>query len=95
MEPGRVHDSPLQTYFNRLMMNPESIYYLFELGVKKRQEDYIWPVAGKATANDKVFIVCDGAGSHYNGGTASELISQFMAAGLPSSRMGSWLGWIP
>jgi PPM family protein phosphatase len=62
------------------MMNPESIYYLFEIGIKKRQEDYIWPVAGKATANDKVFIVCDGAGRFSNGEIASKLICQFMAA---------------
>ena len=61
-------------------MNPESIYYLFESGIKGKQEDYIWPIAGKATVNDKVFIVCDGAGSFYNGGTASKLICQFMAA---------------
>ena len=69
-----------QTYFNGLMMNPESIYYLFETGTKGKQEDYIWPVAGKATVNDKVFIVCDGAGSFHNGGIASKLICQFMAA---------------
>jgi serine/threonine protein phosphatase PrpC len=62
------------------MMNPESIYYLFEIGTKAKQEDYIWPIAGKATVNDKVFIVCDGSGSFYSGGTASEFICQFMAA---------------
>jgi len=61
-------------------MNPESIYYLFEFGIKDKQEDYIWPIAGKATVNDKVFIVCDGAGSFSNGGIASKLICQFMAA---------------
>ena len=61
-------------------MNPESIYYLFEVGSKDKQEDYIWPVAGKATMNDKVFIVCDGDGSFYNGGIASRLIGQFMAS---------------
>ena len=63
-----------------MMMNPESIYYLSEFGIKDKQEDYIWPIAGKATVNDKVFIVCDGAGSFYNGQIASKLISQFMAA---------------
>jgi protein phosphatase len=63
-----------------LKMNPESIYYLFEVGIKDKQEDYIWPVAGKATVNDKVFIVCDGAGSFYHGGIASKLICEFMAA---------------
>jgi serine/threonine protein phosphatase PrpC len=62
------------------MMNPESIYYLFEIGHKSKQEDYIWPIPGKATVNDRVFIVCDGAGSFDNGGTASKLICQFMAA---------------
>jgi PPM family protein phosphatase len=61
-------------------MNPESIYYLFEIGIKRKQEDYIWPVAGKATANDKVFIVCDGAGRFSNGEIASKLICRFMAA---------------
>ena len=61
-------------------MKPESIYYLFETGTKTRQEDYIWPVAGKATANDKVFIVCDGAGRFSSGEIASKLICQFMAA---------------
>ena len=61
-------------------MNPESIYYLFEVGIKGKQEDYIWPVAGEATVNDKVFIVCTGAGSSYSGETASKLFCQFMAA---------------
>jgi PPM family protein phosphatase len=63
-----------------LKMNPESIYYLFEAGKKVKQEDYIWPIAGKATVNDKVFIVCDGAGNFNNGEIASKLICQFMAA---------------
>jgi PPM family protein phosphatase len=62
------------------MVNPESIYYLFELGHKIKQEDYIWPIPGKATGNDRVFIVCDGAGSYENGDIASKLICQFMAA---------------
>jgi PPM family protein phosphatase len=63
-----------------LMMNPESIYYLSEFGIKDKQEDYIWPTAGKATVNDKVFIVCDGSGRFYNGQIASKLICQFMAS---------------
>jgi PPM family protein phosphatase len=61
------------------MMNPERIYYLFEIGIKRKQEDYIWPVAGKATADDKVFIVCDGTGRFSNGEIASKLIGRFMA----------------
>ena len=62
------------------MIHPESIQYLFEIGHKRKQEDYIWPVPGKATVYDKVFIVCDGAGSFDNGEIASKLICQFMAA---------------
>jgi PPM family protein phosphatase len=64
-------------------MNAESINYLFEVGKKSKQEDYIWPVAGEATQNDKVFIVCDGAGIFNSGETASKLICQFMAAKVP------------
>jgi protein phosphatase len=61
-------------------MNPESIYYLFEAGRKRKQEDYIWPIPGTATENDKVFIVCDGAGRFQNGEIASKLICQFISA---------------
>jgi serine/threonine protein phosphatase PrpC len=63
-----------------LMMNPESIHYSFEIGTEGKQEDYIWPVAGEATVNDKVFIVCTDAGSLYGGETVSKLFCQFMAA---------------
>ena len=62
-----------------VMINPESIYYLFEVGQKIKQEDYIWPVPGKASENDRVYMVCDGVGSFDNGGVASKLICQFMA----------------
>ncbi|HTB24123.1 MAG TPA: protein phosphatase 2C domain-containing protein [Puia sp.] len=62
------------------MMIPEKIYYLFELGHKIKQEDYLWPIPGMATGNDRVFIVCDGSGSYENGEIASKLICQFMAA---------------
>jgi len=61
-------------------MKAEKIYYLFEPGHKRNQEDYIWPIPGEATVTDKVFIVCDGAGSFDNGEIASKLICQFMAA---------------
>ncbi len=61
-------------------MHPENIFYLFERGRKIKQEDYIWPIPGKATGHDRVFIVCDGAGSYENGEIASKLICQFMVA---------------
>ncbi len=69
-------------------MNPESTHYLFEAGIKGKQEDYIWPVAGEATVNDKVFIVCTGAGSFYDGETAGKLFCQFMAAKV--LKFGEW-----
>jgi protein phosphatase len=62
------------------MIIPESIDYLHETGVQTNQEDYIWPVAGKATLQDKVFIVCDGDGSFYQGGIASRIVGRYMAA---------------
>jgi PPM family protein phosphatase len=67
-------------YYNRQIMNPESIYHLLEVGTRGKQDDFIWPVAGEATVNDKVFIVCAGTGSFYNDETASKLVCQFMAA---------------
>ena len=66
--------------FRNLLMRAEKIYYLFEAGRKTNQEDYIWPIPGEATVDDKVFIVCDGTGSFENGEIASKLICQFMAA---------------
>jgi serine/threonine protein phosphatase PrpC len=71
-----------------LMMNPENINYLFEVGSKGKHEDFIWPVAGEADVNDKVFIVCTGAGSFPDGETASKLFCQFMAAKV--SKFGEW-----
>ena len=68
------------------MMNPENIYYLFERGHNIKQEDYIWPMPGNATLNDRVFIVCDGAGSFENGEIASKLICQFMASNVSKFR---------
>jgi PPM family protein phosphatase len=60
-------------------MNITGIYYLHEIGAKKNQEDYIWPMAGKASSNDRLFIVCDGVGGSDNGEIASRLIAEFIA----------------
>jgi hypothetical protein len=63
-------------------MQLSNIYYLYEIGGKKNQEDYIWPLAGKATLQDKIFIVCDGVGGSDNGEIASKIIAESMGKAL-------------
>jgi len=63
-------------------MDLSNIYYLYEIGGKKNQEDYIWPLPGKATLQDRIFIVCDGVGGSENGEVASRIITESMAAAL-------------
>jgi len=60
-------------------MRITGIWYLHEIGAKKNQEDYIWPVAGRAGADETVFIVCDGVGGSDNGEIASRFIAEFIA----------------
>ena len=50
-----------------------------ELGNRDNQEDYIYPVYGKATAKDHLFIVCDGMGGHENGEVASQTFAEALA----------------
>jgi PPM family protein phosphatase len=57
-------------------MNSAGIFFLTETGNKKNQEDYIWPVAGEATADSRVFLVCDGVGGSANGEIASKIIAE-------------------
>ena len=45
-----------------------------ELGQRLNQEDSIWPPIGKATAEDRLFMVCDGMGGHDNGELASATV---------------------
>ena len=45
-----------------------------ELGRRLNQEDSIWPLIGKATAEDRLFMVCDGMGGHENGELASATV---------------------
>jgi serine/threonine protein phosphatase PrpC len=57
-------------------MNLSNIYYLSEIGGKKNQEDYIWPLPGTATLQDRIFIVCDGVGGSESGEIASKIIAE-------------------
>lgn len=51
---------------------PQAIY---ELGQRSNQEDNIFPAMGQATADDRLFIVCDGMGGHEHGEVASKAVA--------------------
>lgn len=55
-------------------------YSLQELGKRENQEDSIFPVLGKSTENDRLFILCDGMGGHENGEVASSTVCEVMSS---------------
>lgn len=59
------------------MYSPQAI---FEVGRSGNQEDSIYPAYGTASADDRLFIVCDGDGSRTNGNIASKTISNSVAS---------------
>ena len=52
---------------------------IHEIGQRKNQEDSIFPIHGKATKEDRLFIVCDGMGGHEKGEVASQTICQSLS----------------
>ena len=47
-----------------------------QLGSRSNQEDSIFPSQGQATADDRLFILCDGMGGHESGEVASSTVCQ-------------------
>lgn len=54
--------------------------FIYELGKRGNQEDSIYPNAGTATADDRLFIVCDGMGGHQHGEVASQTVCEALAS---------------
>lgn len=54
--------------------------FLHELGKRSNNEDYIYPYAGAATPEDRLFIVCDGVGGASKGEIASRMACDLFQA---------------
>lgn len=48
--------------------------YIHEIGQRNNQEDALWPM--EATADDRLFVLCDGMGGHEHGEVASQTVCQ-------------------
>ena len=53
---------------------------IHELGKRANQEDSIYPIEGKATENDRLFLLCDGMGGHEHGEMASQSICKSLSS---------------
>jgi protein phosphatase len=61
-----------------IRLNPP--LFLNEKGKRENNEDSIFPLPGKGTAADRLFIVCDGVGGAAKGEVASRLACDSLAA---------------
>lgn len=52
---------------------------IYEFGKRQNQEDTLFPVAGAATEDSRLFLVCDGMGGHEKGEVASQLVAETIA----------------
>ena len=67
---------------------------IHELGKRDNQEDSIYPLDGNATANNRLFILCDGMGGHEHGEVASQTVCECISESIRQylqSRMSSQL----
>jgi protein phosphatase len=48
--------------------------YIHEIGQRDNQEDALWPM--EATADNRLFVLCDGMGGHEHGEVASQTVCQ-------------------
>ena len=53
---------------------------IHELGKRANQEDSIYPIEGKATEDDRLFLLCDGMGGHEHGEVASQSICKSLSS---------------
>lgn len=53
---------------------------IHELGKRANQEDSIYPIEGKTTENDRLFLLCDGMGGHEHGEVASQSICKSLSS---------------
>lgn len=52
--------------------------YLHEVGQRSNNEDCIMPLAGDASVDTRIFVVCDGVGGQEKGEVASSIVSQVL-----------------
>ena len=53
--------------------------YIYGIGHRKNNEDFIYPLPDTATVASRLFIVCDGVGGHSEGEVASRIVCHSFA----------------